>query len=38
MIDLKKHTPEEFSGEWLQFGSERFPNWDSILDNLLPRA
>ena len=21
---------KDFDGEWLQFGSERFPNWDSI--------
>ena len=21
---------KDFGGEWLQFGSERFPNWDSI--------
>ena len=36
--DRDKHGAKEFSGEWLQFGSERFPNWDSILDYLLPRA
>ena len=36
--DRDKHGAKEFVGEWLQFGSERFPNWQSILDYLLPRA
>ena len=36
--DRDKHGAKEFAGEWLQFGSERFPNWQSILDYLLPRA
>ena len=36
--DRDKHGAKEFVGEWLQFGSERFPDWNSILDYLLPRA
>lgn len=36
--DRDKHGAKEFMDEWLQFGSERFPDWDSILDYLLPRA
>ena len=36
--DRDKHGAKEFVGEWLQFGSERVPNWQSILDYLLPRA
>lgn len=34
--DRSKHGASEFSGEWLQFGSDRFPHWDSVLDYLLP--
>ena len=34
--DRSKHGASEFSGEWLQFGSDRFPHWDSVLKYLLP--
>ena len=34
--DRSKHGASEFSGEWLQFGSDRFPHWDSVLEYLLP--
>ena len=33
--DRSKHGASEFSGEWLQFGSDRFPHWDSVLEYLL---
>ena len=35
--DRSKHGASEFSGEWLQFGSDRFPHWDSVLDYLIPK-
>ena len=28
---VDKDGASEFSGEWIQFGSERFPDWDSIV-------
>lgn len=34
--DRSKHGASEFSGEWLQFGSDRFPHWNSVLEFLLP--
>lgn len=34
--DRSKHGASEFSSEWLQFGSDRFPHWDSVLEYLLP--
>lgn len=34
--DRSKHGASEFSGEWLQFGSDRFPDWSSVLGYLLP--
>lgn len=33
--DRMKNGSEKFKGELLLFGSERFPNWDSVLDYLL---
>lgn len=33
--DRPKHGASEFEGEWLQFGSERFPDWESITSYLL---
>lgn len=35
--DRGKNGTSEFHGEWIQFGSERFPNWDSVLEYLLPK-
>lgn len=29
--DRSKNGASEFCGEWIQFGSERFPDWDSIV-------
>ncbi|MBQ5710527.1 MAG: hypothetical protein IIV76_03830, partial [Alistipes sp.] len=28
--DRSKHGVTEFEGEWIHFGSERFPNWDAV--------
>lgn len=35
--DRPKHGAETFEGEWIQFGSERFPNWNAVLDYLLAK-
>ena len=35
--DRSKNGTSEFKGEWLHFASERFPDWDSVLDYLIPR-
>ena len=34
--DRGKNGTSEFSGEWIEFGSHRFPNWQSVLDYLIP--
>ena len=33
--DRPKHGACEFEGEWIQFGSEKFPDWNAVLDYLL---
>lgn len=33
--DRGKNGTSEFKGEWIQFGSERFPNWDTVVDYLI---
>ena len=35
--DRGKNGTSEFEGEWIQFGSESFPNWKSVLAYLLPK-
>ena len=32
--DRGKNGTSEFSGKWIQFGSEQFPDWKSVLDYL----
>ena len=32
--DRGKNGTSEFSGEWIEFGSEKFPDWNSVLDYL----
>lgn len=32
--DRGKNGTSEFSGEWIHFGSERFPDWSSVLEYL----
>ena len=34
--DRDKNGVSEFEGEWIHFGSERFPDWDSVLRYLIP--
>lgn len=33
--DRGKNGAGEFKGEWIQFGSQKFPDWESILKYLL---
>ena len=33
--DRGKNGASEFKGEWLHFGSEKFPDWESVLKYLL---
>lgn len=32
--DRDKHGADTFEGEWIQFGNEIFPDWDSVLNYL----
>lgn len=34
--DRDKNGTSEFEGEWIHFGSEQFPDWNSVLKYLLP--
>lgn len=36
--DRPAHGAEEFEGEWLRIGSERFPDWGSIESYLLSKV
>jgi 5'(3')-deoxyribonucleotidase len=33
--DRSKNGAGEFTGEWIQFGSEQYPDWDAVLKYLL---
>ena len=33
--DRPKHGADTFEGEWIQFGSERFPDWKAVLKYLM---
>ena len=33
--DRGKNGASEFAGEWIEFGSSKFPDWQSVLDYLL---
>ena len=33
--DRARHGVLKFSGEWIEFGSDKFPDWDSVLKYLL---
>ncbi|MBR3940755.1 MAG: hypothetical protein IKJ71_01170 [Bacteroidaceae bacterium] len=33
--DRGKNGASEFNGEWIQYGSEQFPDWDTILNYLF---
>ena len=34
--DRENNGTKDFAGEWIKFGSENFPDWESVLDYLLP--
>ena len=36
--DRGKNGTSEFGGEWIQFGSEQFLGWESVLSYLLPNV
>ncbi len=33
--DSGNNGAKDFKGEWIQFGSEKFPDWDAVLNYLL---
>ena len=33
--DRGKNGTSEFKGEWIQFGSDEFPDWDAVIEYLL---
>ena len=35
--DRGKNGTSEFKGEWIQFGSELYPDWNSVVRYLLPK-
>ncbi len=35
--DRPKHGASEFQGEWIQFGSEKFPTWDTVEKYLVSK-
>ena len=35
--DRPKHGADSFEGEWIQFGSERFPDWKTVIEYLEER-
>ena len=37
LIDNRgKNGTSQFEGEWIEFGSERYPDWNAVLDYLIP--
>jgi 5'(3')-deoxyribonucleotidase len=36
--DRPNNGADRFEGEWIQFGSDRFPDWPAVLDYLRPKA
>lgn len=34
--DRGKNGASEFEGEWIEFGSDHFPDWNAVLEYLLP--
>ncbi len=33
--DRDRHGAKKFQGEWIQFGSEQFPDWKAVTEYLL---
>lgn len=39
LIDDRLHNgAAEFGGELVQYGSEKYPNWEAVVEYLIPRA
>jgi len=36
--DRPNNGADRFEGEWIQFGSARFPDWPAVVEYLRPRA
>lgn len=36
--DRAKNGTSEFRGEWIQFGSESYPDWEAVLKYLMPES
>lgn len=36
--DLPNNGASDFQGEWIEFGSTRFPDWNAVMAYLLPAA
>lgn len=36
--DRGKNGASEFEGEWIEFGSEQYPDWEAVLNYLIPKA
>lgn len=36
--DRPNNGAKDFVGEWIQFGSETYPNWDSVINYLKDKA
>ncbi len=35
--DRPNHGADSFEGEWIQFGSDRFPDWPTVENYLLSK-
>jgi 5'(3')-deoxyribonucleotidase len=33
--DTNTAGQSDFEGEWIHFGSDKFPNWDSVVEYLM---
>ena len=38
MDDRAKNGASEFSGEWVQFGTERYPDWEEVTRYLISQT
>jgi 5'-nucleotidase len=35
--DRPKNGAKDFTGEWIHFGTEKYPDWDTVLEYLKQR-
>ncbi len=38
LVDCGKNGTNEFKDEWIQFGSGRFPDWNTVVDDLTYKS